>query len=94
MMQLTKKIPSRTKTVRFNWAYKNFMQCSESYIKIRGGLGGRRRATMISCDWCKHGFEVDEWFALASPKLKQEGPKRNWALCHRCADEMGAPERK
>ena len=92
-MKLSKKIPSRTKTVCFRWAYKNFMKCDEKYLKIRGSLRGRRNATMTSCDWCKHKFEIDEWFGLAQPLPKQEGPKRNWALCHTCCDLIGAPDR-
>jgi len=92
-MHLTKKIPARTKTVCFRWAYKNFMQCTENYLKIRGKLSGRRKATMCKCDWCRHEFDIGEWFGLAQPLPVQEGPKRNWALCHKCADLMGAPDR-
>ena len=92
-MKLSKKIPARTKTVEFTWAYKYFMQATEKYLEIRNRLYGRRKGTMASCDWCKRKFEVDEWFALAQPKPKQGGPKRNWALCHDCADIIGAPNR-
>ena len=62
------------------------MQCTEKYLSIRNGLRGKRKATMTYCDWCKRSFEIDEWFAVAWPEVKQEGPKRNWALCHDCAD--------
>ena len=89
-MKLTKTIPARKKTVQFNWAWKYFTQCDENFRSIRGE---HRGATMLKCDWCKHEFEKDEGFALAQPKPKQEGPKRNWALCHTCADIMGAPSR-
>lgn len=92
-MKLSKTIPSRIKTVEFNWAVKDFLKATESYLSIRNGLNGRERATMTRCDWCHKKFEKDEWFALAQPKLNQEGPKRNWALCHNCADLMGAPSR-
>jgi len=90
-MKLTKIIPARRKTVRFKWAYKNFLQCTEKYIRIRKSSGGK---SGFSCDWCKKKFEIDEWFALAQPMPKQEGPKRNWTLCHTCADSMGAPFRE
>ena len=90
-MKLTKRIRARQKTVRFNWAYKDFLQCTESYRAIRVK---HRRATMLKCDWCGHKFEDDEWMGLAQPKANQEGPRRNWALCRPCADLMGAPSRK
>lgn len=92
--KLSKKIPARTKTVLFRWAVKNFMECTESYLKVRRGLSGRRSGTMCKCDWCKHEFEIGEWMGLAQPLPKQEGPKRNWALCQSCAEIMGAPMRK
>lgn len=91
IMKLSKQIPSRTKTVQFNWAVKDFTQCNETYRNIRMKYG---RGTMLKCDWCGHKFNDDEWFGLAQPKQKQEGPKRNWALCHRCCDLIGAKSRK
>ena len=91
--QLSKRIPARTKTVKFRWACKNFMQCTERYLAIRNRLHHSRKGTMTHCDWCKKPFEIDEWFGLAQPLPKQEGPKRNWALCLNCADAIGAPER-
>jgi len=89
-VKLTKKIPARTKTVRFAWCVKNAMQCTERYRRIREGLRGQRSGSMTKCDWCKRRFDDDEWFALAQPLPRQEGPKRNWALCHKCADLIGA----
>jgi len=93
-MELSRVIPARRKTVKFKWVYKFFMQATDEYLKIRDGLHKSRRGTMTFCDWCKKPFEKDEWFALAQPKIKQDGPKRNWTLCHGCADLMGAPCRK
>lgn len=92
-MELTRKISARTKTVKFAWAYKKCFQCDEKYLKIRGKFTRGNKATMCKCDWCKHEFTLGEWFALASPLPKQEGPKRNWVLCHTCADLIGATER-
>ena len=90
-MELSKKIPTRTKTVKFGWAYKNFFQCDEQYLAIREKYKSRGKVTMISCDWCKHKFEIGEWFGLAQPLPKQEGPKRNWALCNNCCEKISAP---
>jgi len=94
-MKLSKTIPARKKTVRtvrFKWAYKNCMECNEAYLKLRNGLHGRRKGTMTSCDWCHHKFEVGEWFGIGRPEPNQEGPKRNWALCNKCAERMGAED--
>jgi hypothetical protein len=88
-MKLSKKIPAKTKTVRFEWAYTHFLQFSENYVKARS----RFRSKLDHCDWCKKKFEFGEWFALACPKPRQEGPKRNWFLCHDCAESMGAKRR-
>ena len=85
-MQLSRKVPARTKTVKFRWVYKNWMCCNEKYRQIRGK---HSRGSMLKCDWCGHKFEDDEMFGLASPMPKQEGPKRNWALCNACAEKMG-----
>ena len=85
-MELTTIIPARRKTVKFKWAYKNYIQATQKYFDIRKG-------SMTRCDWCKKQFEKDEWFGLAQTMPGQEGPKRNWALCNDCADLMGAPDR-
>lgn len=90
-MELSKTIPSRNKKVKFKWAYKFFMECTEGYLEIRGKYKRHGKVTMCKCDWCGHEFEIGEWFGLAQPLPKQEGPKRNWALCHDCCDLMRAP---
>lgn len=87
-MKLSKTIPARTKTVKFAWVYKNFAQATEKYLMFRNNLMGKGSGTMTRCDWCRKPFKLDEWFALASPLIGQEGPKRNWSLCHACADTM------
>ena len=89
-MKLSKIIPARRKTVKFNWVYKNFTQFNEQYEGIRKRYG---RGSMCRCDWCLRPFEHGEWFAIGQPLPKQEGPSRNWALCHTCADLMNAPSR-
>lgn len=92
-MELSKRIPARTKTVQFNWAVKDFTECTEQYRKIRTNLG-KRSGTMLKCDWCEHEFGDGEMIGLAQPKPGQEGPKRNWALCDKCCDLIGAKPRK
>jgi len=92
IMRLSKVVPSRRKTIKFNWAWKNFTVCSERYLEIRGKYKRRGRATMVSCDWCGHEFEIGEMIGLAQPRVGQEGPKRNWALCQTCAETAGAKE--
>jgi hypothetical protein len=89
-MELSKKIPARTKTVKFRWAQKRFMQCSEKYRAIRNKM----RSPMQKCDWCGYKFKTGEWIGLACPLPGQEGPKRNWAICDDCGDLMGAPMSK
>ena len=92
-MKLSKRIPARTKTIQFNWAIKDFTKCTEQYRKIRNNLG-RRSGTMLKCDWCGHNFEDGEMIGLAQPKQGQEGPKRNWALCNKCCELVGAQSRQ
>jgi hypothetical protein len=91
-MHLSKRIPARTKTVKFNWAYRNWMQCTEQHLAIRGKKKRRGKISMISCDWCGREFEIGEWFGIAQPLRNQEGPSRNWALCNKCCEDMGAPD--
>jgi hypothetical protein len=80
-MKLSKCIPSRTKTIRFNWVKRDFLECTEKYIN--------RKGTMLLCDWCRHRFQLGEIMGLAQPASGQEGPRRNWVLCQKCCDEMG-----
>lgn len=82
-MKLSKQIPATTKTIEFNWVAKDFLQVTEQYRKIRIRFSD---SSMLKCDWCEHKFENEEWISLAQPKSRQEGPKRNWALCSNCAD--------
>ena len=88
-MEISRRIPARTKTILFSWAYKNFTKCDQKYREIR-----KRRGSMLKCDWCGHEFEDGEMIGLAQPKPKQEGPKRNWALCDKCYDSLDQAARK
>ena len=78
-MKLTKKIPARKKTVKFNWCQRNWMKMSPAYREIRN----RCKNKMISCFWCGHNFEDGENFAIAQPVTGG-----NKALCHDCADVL------
>jgi len=78
-MQLTKRIPARTKTVKFKWCKKDFMEMSDKYRQIRAKTG---RAAMDKCFWCGHVFANGEMMALAQP---EKGA--NKVLCQNCADE-------
>lgn len=89
-MKLSKVIPAHRKTVKFRWAYKNFTQYNHRFKAVRDNM----RSKLDHCDWCQKKFQIDEPIALAQPLSGQKGPKRNWVLCHNCADEMGAMDRK
>ena len=92
-MKLSKTIPSRVKTVEFNWIteFQHKTGVTQQYLDIRNGISGKRKGTMTSCDWCKKNFNVGDRFYLASAKPNQEGPKRNWALCQNCVEEANRP---
>lgn len=92
-MKLSKKIPARTQTIHFRWAYRHWCQFTKVYLEMREKIRGPRKSSMCKCDWCGRKFEFGEWIALARPMPGQEGPKRNWVLCNSCADLLGAPDR-
>lgn len=91
IMKLTKKIPAKTRTVEFKWVERDFLQCTDRYLVIRGKVSRKKNPTMTKCDWCKHEFIIGEWIGLACPSPNQSGPKRNWALCQDCCDIIVAP---
>jgi len=82
-MKLSKRVPSRTKTVEFNWCKKEFTTMTDRYREIRG----KSRNPMTSCFWCQHAFENGETIALAQPKKGG-----NKALCQTCADVVIASQ--
>ena len=57
---LTKTIPSRRKTITFEWLKRDFMEMSQGYREIRS----RSDSPMDSCYWCGHQFEDGEMMAL------------------------------
>jgi len=82
MMQLSKRIPARTKTVKFRWCTKNFARMSDKYRRVRAKYCSKR-SPMDSCFWCGYKFENGEMMALASP---EKGT--NKVLCQKCVDVL------
>jgi len=76
-MKLSKRIPARTETVKFNWCKKDFTTFNETYRRIRGKF----KRPGFQCRWCGRAFEDGETLALAQP---ENGA--NWILCGDCAD--------
>lgn len=79
LLKLTKIIPKHTKTVKFLWCHKNWLQMSDNYRKIRAEM----KNPMDHCYWCKHEFLNGDWMALACPEKGS-----NKVLCEICADTL------
>jgi hypothetical protein len=77
-MHLSREIPRRTKTVRFNWIRKDFLEMTPRYRRIRSPMSYKGDC----CYWCRHRFEDGEKMALGNIV---KGPNR--VLCHDCADK-------
>ena len=77
-MQLSRKVPARTKTIKFNWCNKDFTKMSPSFRRIRSG----RRYEGFNCYWCKHEFIDGESMGLGSVI-----GKGNKMFCHDCCDK-------
>lgn len=82
-MKLTKRVPSRTKTLSALWCRKDFREMCDQFRAIRSDS----RNPMDRCYWCKHPFENGEMMALAC--FEKLG---NRTLCQSCADELLASE--
>jgi len=61
-MQLSKRIPSRKKTITFLWLKKDFMIMSLNYRHVRAKL----HSPMDTCYWCGHAFIDGEMMALGA----------------------------
>ncbi len=83
-MELSKRIPARTKTVKFKQCVKSFLEMTPSYRKVRSCF----RDPLDTCFWCGHKLENGEIIALAIPERG-----RNKALCQDCADELLASDK-
>lgn len=84
-LTLSKRVPTRTKTVTAIWCNKKYSKMSEQFRAIRA----RTRNPSDTCYWCRHPFENGEMVALAC--FEKKGNK---VLCQDCADELlrGGPE--
>lgn len=78
-MQLSKIVPARRNTVKFEWCKKDFMVMNQKFRDVRAQL----KKPMDSCFWCRHKFIDGEMMALAAPK-----GKLNKVLCQTCANEL------
>jgi len=78
-LTLSRRVPSRTKTLVASWCKKDFMAMCQRFRDIRG----RSRNPMDKCYWCGHAFEDGEMMALAS--FEKKGNK---TLCQNCAEEL------
>lgn len=85
MMWLSRVVPARRKTVRFQWCARDFLTVTPQFRQIRSGS----RNPMDKCWWCGHVFADGEKLSLACP----EGKGGNKALCASCADECLASEK-
>jgi len=81
-MELSKIVPSRRKTIKFNWCNKEFLVMSEKYRSARNKM-----RPMDTCFWCGHKFDNGEMMALAQP---EKGA--NKLLCQTCADLLRGNE--
>lgn len=84
-MQLSKKIPARTKTVTAEWCKKDWLPMSPQFRAVRA----KSRRPMGNCGWCGHAFVDGEMMALASFIENKRG---NDVLCQSCAGELIASD--
>lgn len=82
-MKLSKRVPSRTKTLKTEWCRNDFMVMSQRFREIRA----KCKLPLDACYWCKHKFVDGEMMALAC-----FGRIGNRTLCQQCAGELIASE--
>ncbi|HEX2600082.1 MAG TPA: hypothetical protein VHL05_14985 [Terriglobales bacterium] len=75
---LSREVPRRTETVRFNWVQKTFQQFGV-FAAARKRMGLRE---YTHCYWCRRAFVDDDMLALAQP---EKGANR--LLCQACAEQ-------
>ena len=75
---LSKTVPARTKTVKFNWVHREFQVFVDfKAARIRMGL-----SVYDKCFWCKRPFADADMMALAQPTTG-----KNRVLCQCCAEK-------
>lgn len=75
-MFLSKRIPARTKTLKFDWCHRDFRLMDDDWRKIRANM-----TPLDKCYWCGYAFVNGDMIALAH--LTGKGNK---VLCQTCAD--------
>ena len=83
-MKLSKRIPARTKTIKFLWCNREVML----YGKYRKSRERMKLRIDKSCEWCNYKFNDDDMLALACPETGT-----NMILCQKCAEELMASEK-
>lgn len=78
-MKISKRVPSRVKTIHYKWCKKHFIEMSQEYRKGRSYF----RDPIDKCKWCGDAIQDGEMIALAQPKRG-----KNHVLCQKCADEL------
>ena len=81
-LTLSKRVPARTKTIEFNWCYRNFAEMSPQFREIRARMSN----PLDACAWCSHKFQDGEMMTLAQPKTGT-----NKVLCQQCANDLLGP---
>lgn len=80
---LSRLVPERLKTIRFNWCKRNFMK----FGFYRGVCEKRRMEVQSTCFWCRTPFKDDDMMALAQP---EKGA--NKLLCQSCAEKISSAD--
>ena len=83
MLQLSRRIPAKTKTLEFLWCKKDYMAFNEAWRAARARMG----RPLDSCFWCSHDFLEGEMMATACCTKKG-----NKMLCQDCATELLASD--
>ncbi len=79
MFKLSRKNPSHTKTIEFNWVKKDFMNFKD-FDDARERMGLRR---FKKCFWCGHGFLPEDMMAIG--EIIGNGNK---FLCQECVKDF------
>lgn len=79
-MTLTKRIPSRTLTIKAEWCKIDFAVMCPIWRSVRASA----RNKLDKCYWCKHKFADGE--AMAMAKIK--GIAKNQVFCQECGGKL------
>ena len=82
MLSLSKRLPARTKTIKFLWLKEFPHPYSERFETIR------RNDRMCRCHWCQHHFEIGEKMVIGC--IEGQG---NRMFCQDCAAKTTGEDR-